>query len=202
LKLHHIRLKGAWLLVLPFLVLSRPTWLALGIGGVVSAVGLLLRGWAAGTIRKDEELTTSGPYAHTRNPLYLGSFFIGIGVTVAGGHWIWPLMFLLFFAVVYGRTMSGEAGWLADSFGQQFREYAVSVPAGRGTWESQPSAVIVTVRGPSNRVVQLTRDSVRVVATPSESDPDALVPLEVITPPGITGRASPERTLVRRRNRG
>ncbi|MFQ5704151.1 MAG: hypothetical protein ACE5HT_09025 [Gemmatimonadales bacterium] len=78
---------------------------------------------------------------------------------------------------------------------------AVSIPAGRGTWESTPSAVIVTVRGPSTRILRLTRDSVQVIARPNESDTEAPVTLEVIAPEGITAHSTPEATLVRRRNR-
>jgi len=95
---------------------------------VVVAIGLWLRAWSAGTIHKDEDLTTTGPYAYTRNPLYLGSFLIGLGVSTAGGHWIWPLAFLLFYAVVYSRAMAGEASHLAELFPARYAEYALAVP--------------------------------------------------------------------------
>ena len=118
-----------WLLVLPFLWFSQPTTGLFAIGVALAAVGLLLRGWAAGTICKDESLTTSGPYAYTRNPLYVGSLLIGLGVTLAGGHWIWPALFLAFYVAVYGRTMSGEAELLTALFGERFLHYAGAVPA-------------------------------------------------------------------------
>ena len=92
-------------------------------------MGLLIRGWSAGTIRKEEDLTTSGPYAFTRNPLYMGSLCIGTGLSTAGGHWIWPAVFLTFFAGVYGRTMVGEAERLTELFGYRYVEYAANVPA-------------------------------------------------------------------------
>jgi hypothetical protein len=56
------------------------------------------------------------------------SFFIGVGVAIAGGHWIWPVLFLLFYATVYTRTMAGEARHLADLFPGQYAEYAAEVP--------------------------------------------------------------------------
>jgi len=123
------RTRAVWLLVLPFLWFSAPTttwWLA---GAVLAAVGLVIRAWAAGTIRKDADLTTSGPYAYSRNPLYVGSFFVGLGVTGAGGHWVWPLVFLVFYVVVYGRTLAFEDEVLTELFGDQFIEYKENVPA-------------------------------------------------------------------------
>lgn len=118
-----------WLLVLPLLWFAQPTRGLLMLGALLAAGGLLIRGWAAGTIHKDEDLTTSGPYAYTRNPLYIGSFFIGLGVALAGGHWIWPVLFLALFLGVYGRTMSGERGLLIELFGDCFEHYAENVPA-------------------------------------------------------------------------
>jgi protein-S-isoprenylcysteine O-methyltransferase Ste14 len=124
-----LRLKAVWLLVLPFLVFATPTWTLLSIGVVVTALGLAIRAWAAGTIHKQSQLTTSGPYAFTRNPLYVGSFLIGVGVTVAGGHWIWPAVFVVFFLGVYSRTMASEAARLTELYGERYRSYARAVPA-------------------------------------------------------------------------
>ena len=118
-----------WLLVLPFLWFAQPTRALLYTGAALAAVGLLIRGWAAGTIRKDEALTTSGPYAYTRNPLYVGSLLVGFGVTLGGGHWIWPVLFFAFYIGVYGRTMSGETELLTRLFGDRFLHYAENVPA-------------------------------------------------------------------------
>lgn len=118
-----------WLLVIPFFWFAEPTRAALILGAVLAATGLLIRGWAAGTIHKDEDLTTSGPYAYIRNPLYVGSLLIGLGLVFSGGHWIWPTLFLAFFVGVYGRTMSGETKLLSELFGDRFAHYAEHVPA-------------------------------------------------------------------------
>ena len=128
LSLRKVRLRLVWLLILPFLWFARPTPTLLLGGFLLAALGLWIRAWAAGFIRKEEALATSGPYAHTRNPLYLGSFFLGLGVTLAGGHWIFVLLFLVFFVVVYGRTMRGEAELLEGLFGDAYRHYAANVP--------------------------------------------------------------------------
>ena len=123
-----LRLKLVWVLVLPFLWFASPTpnWMLLGAS--VGIAGLLLRAWAAGTIRKEQQLTTTGPYAFTRNPLYVGSFFLGVGLTVAGGGWIWLALFLAFYFGVYGRTIAGEESLLLDLFGDRYRAYAANVP--------------------------------------------------------------------------
>jgi protein-S-isoprenylcysteine O-methyltransferase Ste14 len=123
-----LRLKAIWLLVVPFLWFARPTPTLLAAGGGLAALGLLIRAMSAGFIHKEKELTTSGPYAYTRNPLYLGTFFLGLGVTVAGGRWIFVLAFLLFFALVYTRTIRGEARLLEELFGDTYRHYAERVP--------------------------------------------------------------------------
>ena len=127
--MRRIRTKMVWLLVFPFLWFAEPTRGALILGATFAVTGLLIRGWAAGTIHKDEDLTTSGAYAYTRNPLYAGSFLIGLGLVVAGGHWIWHALFLVFFVGVYGRAMSGETELLAELFGDRFEHYAEHVPA-------------------------------------------------------------------------
>ena len=80
LSMRKVRLRLVWLLVIPFFVFSTPSPNPLLIGVVLAAVGLFIRGWSAGTIHKDEELTTTGPYAFTRNPLYLGTLVLGLGL--------------------------------------------------------------------------------------------------------------------------
>ena len=128
LTLRRLRLKAVWLIVVPFFWFASPTPRLLAMGAALALVGLWIRGWSAGTIHKDQELTTSGPYAFTRNPLYLGSFFIGIGVSMAGGHWVWPVVFVLFYASVYSRTMAEEARHLSGLFPEQYAQYAAHVP--------------------------------------------------------------------------
>lgn len=128
LTLRRLRLKAVWLLVVPFLWLARPEPALLAAGVMLAALGLALRAWAAGVIHKERELSVGGPYAHTRNPLYLGSFLIGLGVTVAGGRWIFVLAFVAFFAWIYTRTIRSEARHLRDLFGEGYQEYARHVP--------------------------------------------------------------------------
>jgi protein-S-isoprenylcysteine O-methyltransferase Ste14 len=124
-----LRTKSAWLIAVPFFLLAAPTPTSLAVGALLSTVGLALRGWSAGTIHKGEMLTTSGPYAFVRNPLYVGSFLIGGGLAVAGGSWLWLVLFLVFFAAMYGPTVATEAERLTEQFGHRYVEYSTHVPA-------------------------------------------------------------------------
>ena len=129
LDLRRLRLKAVWLLIIPFYIYASPTTILILWGAAVSTAGLALRAWAAGSIQKDRELATTGPYAHTRNPLYLGSFILGVGVTLAGGQWVFGVALLAFFLVVYRATALREAAELEARFGERYRVYAAQVPA-------------------------------------------------------------------------
>ena len=116
-----------------FLLLAEPNARTLAAGGVLALVGLLIRAWASGHIRKNARLAVSGPYAHTRNPLYLGSFFLGLGFTVAASSSL--LLFLLLgglfaalFLGIYWPVMRVEAATLAEMFGEEYKHYAAAVP--------------------------------------------------------------------------
>lgn len=123
-----IRLGSVWLFVPVYLLLAQPSVPLLLAGLALAAVGGFIRAWAAGAIRKNKTLSTHGPYAFTRNPLYLGTFFIGLGFAVAAGHVLFVVGFLLFFAVIYGRTMRKEERRLEGLFGEDYRTYAEHVP--------------------------------------------------------------------------
>jgi protein-S-isoprenylcysteine O-methyltransferase Ste14 len=111
-----------------FLLLARPRPNTLIAGAAISLAGLLLRAWAAGHIRKNSELATSGPYAFTRNPLYLGSFFLGLGFTLGSGRWILGILFAVLFLGIYLPVMRVESATLAQLFGDEFKHYAQAVP--------------------------------------------------------------------------
>lgn len=111
-----------------FLVFAKPTRTALLAGACVSLLGLLVRAWAAGHIRKNAELATSGPYAFTRNPLYFGSFLLGLGFTIASGQVILGLLFVALFLGIYFPVMRVEASTLAELFGNDYEVYRRSVP--------------------------------------------------------------------------
>jgi protein-S-isoprenylcysteine O-methyltransferase Ste14 len=97
-------------------------------GVTVSVFGLLLRAWAAGHIRKNSALATSGPYAFTRNPLYLGSFLLGLGFTIGSGWWPLGIIFVVLFLGIYLPVMRVESETLAQLFGESYQRYARGVP--------------------------------------------------------------------------
>ena len=110
------------------IALARPTPTLLVVGGLIAFVGLLLRAWAAGHIRKNQVLAVTGPYAHTRNPLYLGSFLLGLGFTIAAGQPIVAVLFAALLLGIYLPVMRVEARTLAEMFGEQYQSYADAVP--------------------------------------------------------------------------
>ncbi|MBA2341389.1 MAG: isoprenylcysteine carboxylmethyltransferase family protein [Pyrinomonadaceae bacterium] len=111
-----------------FILFAQPRLVSLTIGGIVALCGLCLRAWAAGHIRKNVRLAASGPYAYTRNPLYLGSFLLGLGFTLACGRWWLAALFALLFLGIYLPVMRVEEKALAELFGDEFERYARRVP--------------------------------------------------------------------------
>ena len=111
-----------------FLIFARPETATLLAGGAVAAGGVLIRAWASGHIRKNQNLAVSGPYAFTRNPLYFGSFILGVGFTIASGVWWLALLFAVLFLGIYLPVMRVEAADLTEIFGEEYKEYARRVP--------------------------------------------------------------------------
>jgi len=89
--------------------------------------GLWLRGYASGYVKKNQELTVTGPYAHTRNPLYLGSMLIAAGFAVALESWPVALLLAVVFAVIYVPVIASEERFLRATF-PGFDEYCRHVP--------------------------------------------------------------------------
>ena len=122
-----IRVPLGFVLAAVFLWLARPSWMSLAIGGAITLPGLWLRAVAAGHVKKNAELTTSGPYAYTRNPLYLGSIIIAIGFAVAGWNlWMGAVLVALFLAI-YLPVIKSEEAFLRGAF-PAFDDYARQVP--------------------------------------------------------------------------
>jgi hypothetical protein len=90
---------------------------------------MVLRAVAAGFIHKEESLATGGPYRIIRHPLYVGSFFVGLGFSIAGGRWWFVPLYGLLFLAVYRQTMVAEEARLAELFGGAYRAYRSRVPA-------------------------------------------------------------------------
>jgi protein-S-isoprenylcysteine O-methyltransferase Ste14 len=115
------------------------TWLdtALKVGGLsLMIVGVALRTWAVSHIEKCTKpgrlrapvLVINGPYAVVRNPIYLGNFFIGLGIVVFAKAVIFIPLFLIFFVVQYRTIVAQEEGFLSEKFGKEFYDYCSLVP--------------------------------------------------------------------------
>src|SRR5947209_4872336 len=95
-----IRVPLGFALAAFYVWIARPSWTSLAVGALVAGPGILLRALASGHVKKNEELATSGPYAYTRNPLYLGSLIMAIGFAIAARSlWVLIVMLLMFFAI-------------------------------------------------------------------------------------------------------
>ena len=106
---------------------ARPDWLSLALGGAIAALGVFLRAMASGHVKKNEQLTTSGPYAYCRNPLYLGSIIIAIGFAMASRDvWVAVGMSALF-VLIYVPVIRTEETFLREQFAE-YESYERRVP--------------------------------------------------------------------------
>jgi protein-S-isoprenylcysteine O-methyltransferase Ste14 len=110
-----------------FLWLARPNWRTMLLSLLLVIPGLWLRGYASGYVRKNAELATTGPYAHTRNPLYLGSMLIAFGFAAAAASWVIFIALAVLFAAIYIPTILSEEAYLREHFAG-FDAYARTVP--------------------------------------------------------------------------
>ncbi len=110
-----------------FLWRARPTWPNLALSLLLVFPGLWLRGYAAGYVRKNAELTTSGPYAYTRNPLYLGSMMIAFGFAAAARSALIFAVLIVLFVFIYLPTIRSEENFLSSAF-PEFSTYKERVP--------------------------------------------------------------------------
>jgi protein-S-isoprenylcysteine O-methyltransferase Ste14 len=111
-----------------YLWLAKPTWFSLAAGLALAVPGLLLRARASGYVRKNEQLATSGPYAYTRNPLYLGSLILAWGFAVAARSWWIAAVLVVFFFAIYVPVIRSEEVFLRGRF-SEFDAYAKNVPS-------------------------------------------------------------------------
>ncbi|MEW6213056.1 MAG: isoprenylcysteine carboxylmethyltransferase family protein [Acidobacteriota bacterium] len=120
---------GAGFLLVPILVVAaRPTVKTLIAGGAITFAGLAVRAWASGYLKKNQELTTTGPYAYTRNPLYLGTFLMGAGAAIASGSWWFAAAYLLFYLLIYAPVIMAEAETMRKLFPDEYEIYSQRVP--------------------------------------------------------------------------
>jgi protein-S-isoprenylcysteine O-methyltransferase Ste14 len=97
------------------------------IGSALIIPGLAIRALASGHVRKNEQLTTTGPYAYTRNPLYLGSLTLAAGFAISARNWWIAAGIVLIFLAIYVPVIRGEERFLEELF-PEYAEYARQVP--------------------------------------------------------------------------
>ena len=158
---------GLWtLLFVLILVMARPTPRSLTMGLLPVVVGQLWRFWAAGSIGRyrgetveAQRLTTWGPYALMRNPLYFGNGLIGLGWALMAGPWA-VLAFVVGFAVLYGRIIiPWEENFLLEKFGAEYENYR------RDTGAFFPRSWPRRIRGPFDAKILWRSESHTVLTT-------------------------------------
>jgi Phospholipid methyltransferase len=122
------RVRLGYPLAIAVLFFARPQPRSILYGALVGLVGLALRAWAAGFLHKQEVLTVTGPYAYTRNPLYLGSAVLTLGVAIATRSWISSLLLGAYFTVFYSIVIRREENELRPRHAENFDRYAATVP--------------------------------------------------------------------------
>ena len=128
MNLSRIRVRAGYTAGALALFFAEPTRESLIRGAIIAVLGELVRLWASGHIEKTHRLATGGPYAHTRNPLYVGSVLMAIGLLVVARHPISVTAGLAYLIVFYPAIIREEARFLRAKFPDQYREWAKAVP--------------------------------------------------------------------------
>lgn len=122
-----IRVPLGFAFAVVYVWLARPTKCSILIGAIIALVGLAIRALASGHVQKNEVLATTGPYAYTRNPLYLGSIVMAGGFLVAARNWWIALIALVILFAIYLPVIRSEEAFLRSRF-SEYDEYSRRVP--------------------------------------------------------------------------
>ena len=110
-----------------YIFLAHPTVRSIIVGALIASLGLVIRALASGHVQKNEQLTTTGPYAYTRNPLYLGSLIIAVGFSVASRSWMVAVIAAAMLIAIYVPVIRAEEEFLRAHF-TGFEDYCRNVP--------------------------------------------------------------------------
>lgn len=122
-----IRVPLGFLFAAVYLWLAHPTKRSIVLGGCVAVTGLVIRALASGHVQKNEQLAMTGPYAYTRNPLYLGSLIMACGFALASRSWIVAAIVTIMFFAIYIPVIRSEEEFLRTRF-PEFEDYCRNVP--------------------------------------------------------------------------
>jgi protein-S-isoprenylcysteine O-methyltransferase Ste14 len=128
-----LRVPSGFLIVAVFAWFSHPTLPSMAVGIPISLLGLALRAWAAGCLAKNQQLATGGPYAYTRNPLYIGTLLVAAGLAIAARSAGLAALFAAVFVFVYLPVIQNEEQHLRQIF-PEYAAYARRVPALFPSW--------------------------------------------------------------------
>jgi protein-S-isoprenylcysteine O-methyltransferase Ste14 len=126
--IQRLRVPAGFVVGVLFIWFATPSWPSLAWGLPVALLGALVRAWASGHLRKDADLAVSGPYAHTRNPLYLGSLIMAGGCAICGGNLPLGLALMALFLAIYVPVMQAEAAHMRHLFAADYERWAAQVP--------------------------------------------------------------------------
>lgn len=122
-----VRVPMGFLFAIVYVWLAHPTTRSIAIGAAVALGGLVIRAFASGHVQKNEMLTVTGPYAYTRNPLYLGSIILACGFLIAARSWWIALIAFVMLLAIYLPVIRSEETFLRSRF-PEFDDYARNVP--------------------------------------------------------------------------
>lgn len=120
------RFQLAWIFAF-FLILNAKHYPSL-VGTLICFIGATLRFYSSGFLRKESKLAVGGPYSYTRNPLYLGTFIMGLGATISVGALYLALIMAVVFFLNYHYVIDHEEQKLPAYFGQSYLDYCNLVP--------------------------------------------------------------------------
>lgn len=122
------RVRAGFVCLILTIILSKPTLSSLLGGMGLCLLGLLLRAWGSGHLKKEKELAISGPYRFTRNPLYLANFIIGTSVVFASQS-LWMIgIFIVYFIVFYSVALKRDREKMKELFPGEYEKYKKKVP--------------------------------------------------------------------------
>ncbi len=126
--IQRLRVPLGFVVAAAVLYLATPTVFSIALGLPIALIGAVVRGLAAGVIKKDAQLATSGPYAWTRNPLYFGTSLLVLGFAVMSWNPLGAGILIAPFIVIYPNVIQKEEAHLEQLFGADFHRYCADVP--------------------------------------------------------------------------
>jgi protein-S-isoprenylcysteine O-methyltransferase Ste14 len=125
------------------LILARPTNFSLIIGAIIVFTGEGIRAWASGHLIRNQEVTTSGPYAYVRDPLYLGRLLLLVGFCIMAWGYTWIILIFglgVFFLKYMPSKYRKEMARLERIFGEEYKAYASYTHSLLPRWRPYPKA--------------------------------------------------------------